>query len=142
VRRAARNQRPLGVIILDLDHFKHFNDTFGHEAGDTLLKELGTLLQANIRGEDIACRYGGEEFTLILPEGNLEITRQRANFLCDAIRRLDVQHRGRPLGRITVSMGVAVFPEHGRTGKALLEAADAALYKSKDEGRDRVSIAV
>jgi diguanylate cyclase (GGDEF)-like protein/PAS domain S-box-containing protein len=142
VRRAARNQRPLGVIILDLDHFKHFNDTFGHEAGDTLLKELGVLLQTNIRGEDIACRYGGEEFTLILPEGNLEITRQRANFLCDTIRHLDVQHRGRPLGRITASMGVAVFPDHGRTGKGLLEAADAALYKSKDEGRDRVTIAV
>jgi len=141
VRRAARNQRPLGVIILDLDNFKHFNDTFGHEAGDTLLKELGALLQANIRGEDIACRYGGEEFTLILPEGNLEITRQRAEFLCNAIRNLDVQYRGRSLGRITASMGVAVFPDHGRTGKVLLEAADAALYKSKEQGRDRVSIA-
>jgi len=141
VRRAARNQRPLGVIILDLDHFKHFNDTFGHEAGDTLLKELGALLQTNIRGEDIACRYGGEEFTLILPEGNLEITRQRAEFLCNAIRNLDVQHRGRPLGRITASMGVAVFPDHGRTGKGLLEVADAALYNSKDQGRDQVTIA-
>lgn len=141
VRRAARNQRPLGVIILDLDHFKHFNDTFGHEAGDTLLKELGALLQTNIRGEDIACRYGGEEFTLILPEGNLEITRQRAEFLCNAIRNLDMQYRGRSLGRITASMGVAVFPDHGRTGKALLEVADAALYKSKDQGRDRVTIA-
>jgi diguanylate cyclase (GGDEF)-like protein/PAS domain S-box-containing protein len=141
IRRAARNQRPLGVIILDLDHFKHFNDTFGHEAGDTLLKELGSLLQTNIRGEDIACRYGGEEFTLILPEGNLEITRQRAEFLCNAIRNLNVQHRGRPLGRITASMGVAVFPDHGRTGKGLLEVADIALYKSKDEGRDRVTIA-
>jgi diguanylate cyclase (GGDEF)-like protein/PAS domain S-box-containing protein len=141
IRRAARNQRPLGVIILDLDHFKHFNDTFGHEAGDTLLKELGMLLQTNIRGEDIACRYGGEEFTLILPEGNLEITRQRAEFLCNAIRNLDLNHRGRPLGRITASMGVAVFPDHGRTGKGLLEVADAALYKSKDQGRDRVTIA-
>jgi diguanylate cyclase (GGDEF)-like protein/PAS domain S-box-containing protein len=141
VRRAARNQRPLGVIILDLDHFKHFNDTFGHEAGDTLLKELGAVLQANIRGEDIACRYGGEEFTLILPEGNLEITRQRAEFLCSAIRNLNIQHRGRPLGPITASMGVAVFPDHGRTGKSLLEVADAALYKSKDQGRDRVTIA-
>jgi len=129
------------VIILDLDHFKHFNDTFGHEAGDTLLKELGALLQTNIRGEDIACRYGGEEFTLILPEGNLEITRQRAEFLCNAIRNLDVQHRGRPLGRITASMGVAVFPDHGRTGKGLLEVADAALYNSKDQGRDQVTIA-
>jgi diguanylate cyclase (GGDEF)-like protein/PAS domain S-box-containing protein len=141
VRRAARNQRPLGVIMLDLDHFKHFNDTFGHEAGDTLLRELGVLLQGNIRGEDIACRYGGEEFTLILPEGNLEITQQRAEFLREAIKRLDVQHRSRPLGRITASMGVAIFPRHARTGKALLEAADGALYRSKDEGRDRVTTA-
>ncbi len=141
VRRAARNQRPLGVIMLDLDHFKHFNDTFGHEAGDTLLRELGTLLQTNIRGEDIACRYGGEEFTLILPEGNLDITQQRADYLREAIKRLDVQHRSQPLGRITISMGVAIFPDHGRTGKALLEAADAALYRSKDAGRDRVTTA-
>ena len=141
VRRAARNQRPLGVIMLDLDHFKHFNDTFGHEAGDTLLRELGSLLQNNIRGEDIACRYGGEEFTLILPEGSLEITQQRADFLREAVKRLEVQHRNQPLGRITVSMGVAIFPEHGRTGEALLQAADAALYRSKDAGRDRVTTA-
>lgn len=141
VRRASRNQRPLGVIMIDLDHFKHFNDTFRHEAGDTLLKELGTLLQTNIRGEDIACRYGGEEFTLILPEGSQEITRQRAEFLREAIKRLDIRHRNEPLGRITASMGVAVFPDNGRTGKALLEAADLALYRSKDAGRDCVTMA-
>jgi diguanylate cyclase (GGDEF)-like protein len=139
LRRAARNQRPLGVIMIDLDQFKHFNDTYGHEAGDTLLRELGTLLQSNIRGEDIACRYGGEEFTLILPEGNAEVTLQRAAALRDAVRHLDVQHKNQPLGRITASMGVAVFPEHGRTGPALLQAADAALYRSKDLGRDRVT---
>ncbi len=141
LRRATRNQRPLGVIMLDLDHFKHFNDTFGHEAGDTLLRELGTFLQSNIRAEDIACRYGGEEFTLILPEGTAEITMQRANFLLEAVKRMDVSHRSQTLGRITVSMGVATFPEHGRTREALLSAADAALYRSKEEGRDRVTVA-
>ncbi len=141
LRRATRNQRPLGVIMLDLDHFKHFNDTFGHEAGDTLLRELGTFLQSNIRAEDIACRYGGEEFTLILPEGNAEVTLQRANFLREAIKRMDVKHRNQPLGRITASMGVAVFPEHGRTRDALLAASDEALYRSKEEGRDRVTVA-
>jgi diguanylate cyclase (GGDEF)-like protein/PAS domain S-box-containing protein len=140
LRRAGRNQRALGVIMIDLDQFKHFNDTYGHEAGDSLLKELGTLLQSNIRGEDIACRYGGEEFTLILPEGSAEVTLQRATALRDAIRHLDVQHRSQPLGRVTASMGVAVFPEHGRTGPALLQAADAALYRSKDLGRDRVTV--
>jgi diguanylate cyclase (GGDEF)-like protein/PAS domain S-box-containing protein len=141
LRRASRNQRSLGMIMIDLDHFKYFNDNFGHEAGDLLLKELGTLLRGNIRGEDIACRYGGEEFTLILPEGNSAVTRQRAEFYKDAIQRLDVHYRGLPLGRITASMGVAIFPEHGRTGKALIEAADKALYRSKSAGRDRVTIA-
>jgi diguanylate cyclase (GGDEF)-like protein/PAS domain S-box-containing protein len=141
IRRAARNQRPLGMIMIDLDHFKYFNDNFGHEAGDLLLKELGTLLRGNIRGEDIACRYGGEEFTLILPEGTGAVTRQRAEFYKDAIQRLDVHYRGHPLGRITASMGVAVFPDHGRTAKALIEAADKALYRSKSAGRDRVTMA-
>jgi diguanylate cyclase (GGDEF)-like protein/PAS domain S-box-containing protein len=141
LRRASRNQRPLGMIMIDLDHFKYFNDNFGHEAGDLLLKELGTLLRANIRGEDIACRYGGEEFTLILPEGTGAVTRQRAEFYKDAIQRLDVRFRGLPLGRITASMGVAIFPEHGRTAKALIEAADKALYRSKSDGRDHVTMA-
>ncbi len=141
LRRASRNQRPLGVIMLDLDRFKHFNDTYGHEAGDTLLRDLGTLLQTNIRGEDIACRYGGEEFTLILPEGNADVIQQRAQALREAIKRLDVLHRGQPLGRIAASLGVAIFPEHGRTGTALLQAADAALYQSKAAGGDCVTVA-
>jgi diguanylate cyclase (GGDEF)-like protein/PAS domain S-box-containing protein len=141
LRRASRNQRPLGMIMMDLDHFKYFNDNFGHEAGDLLLKELGTLLKGNIRGEDIACRYGGEEFTLILPEGTGVVTRQRAEFFKEAIQRLDVQFHGRPLGKITASMGVAVFPDHGRTAKALIDAADKALYRSKSAGRDCVTLA-
>jgi diguanylate cyclase (GGDEF)-like protein len=141
IRRATRNQRPLGMIMIDLDHFKYFNDNFGHEAGDLLLKELGTLLKSNIRGEDIACRYGGEEFTLILPEGTGGVTRQRAEFFREAIQRLDVHFRGHPLGKITASMGVAVFPDHGRTASALIDAADKALYRSKAAGRDKVTLA-
>jgi diguanylate cyclase (GGDEF)-like protein/PAS domain S-box-containing protein len=141
LRRASRNQRSLGMIMIDLDHFKYFNDNFGHEAGDLLLKELGILLRGNIRGEDIACRYGGEEFMLILPEGTRTVTQQRAEFYKDAIQRLDVHYRGLPLGRITASMGVAIFPDHGRTAKALIEAADKALYRSKNAGRDRVTTA-
>jgi diguanylate cyclase (GGDEF)-like protein len=129
------------MIMIDLDHFKYFNDNLGHEAGDLLLKELGILLRTNIRGEDIACRYGGEEFMLILPEGTGVVTRQRAEFYKEAIQRLDVQYRGHPLGRVTASMGVAIFPEHGRSAKALIEAADKALYRSKSAGRDRVTLA-
>lgn len=140
IRRASRNQRPLGMIMIDIDHFKYFNDTFGHEAGDLLLKELGALLKGNIRGEDIACRYGGEEFTLILPEGTGSVTLQRAELIREAIQRMDVQHRGRPLGKMTASMGVAVFPDHGRTAEALIEAADKAMYRSKAAGRDCVTL--
>ncbi|MEJ2110037.1 MAG: diguanylate cyclase [Acidobacteriota bacterium] len=141
LRRATRNQRPLGMIMMDLDHFKYFNDNFGHEAGDLLLKEVGALLKNNIRGEDIACRYGGEEFTLILPEGTGSVTRQRAEFFKDAIQRLEVHYRNQPLGQLTASMGVAVFPDHGRSAQSLIEAADKALYRSKHAGRNCVTMA-
>jgi diguanylate cyclase (GGDEF)-like protein len=138
LRQAVRNQRPLGVIMVDLHRFKHFNDTYGHEAGDTLLRELGNRLQSNIRAEDIACRYGGEEFMLILPEGSVEVTRQRAEALREGIRNLAITHRGQPLSPITASLGVAIFPEHGQTVEALLRAASVAVYRAKKEGGDRV----
>lgn len=109
VLRAKRSQHPLGVVMLDFDHFKHFNDTFGHDAGDLLLRELGVLLKAHIRGNDIACRYGGEEFALILPEMPLEIILQRIESLRLSIKQLDVWHGGQPLGTITLSAGVAMF---------------------------------
>ena len=140
LRRAARNQRRLGAIMLDLDRFKRFNDTFGHEAGDTLLRELGEFLRSRTRGEDIACRYGGEEFVVILPEASMEVTQQRAERLREEFKHLNVQHRGRSLGPVTLSVGVAVFPEHGSTAEEILRAADHALYQAKAEGRDRVAL--
>lgn len=141
VCRAARTQQSVGVIMLDVDHFKQFNDTFGHEAGDAVLRELGMFLHNNIRGGDIACRYGGEEFTLILPEASIEDTRRRAEQLRVDIKHLNIQYRRQPLGAITLSFGVACFPAHGETSEALIRAADAALYRAKAEGRDRVVIA-
>lgn len=138
MRRAERSHQPLGVIMLDLDHFKHFNDTYGHDAGDLLLRELGALLKTRLRGSDIACRYGGEEFALILPEMPLDIIRQRVEALRLGIKQLNVRHRGQSLGTVTVSVGIAMFPEHGAAGEALLRAADRALYRAKAEGRDRV----
>ena len=140
LRRAARNQRRLGAIMLDLDKFKVFNDTYGHEAGDTLLRELGEFLRSRTRGEDIACRYGGEEFVVILPEASMEVTQQRAERLREEFKHLNVQHRGRSLGPVTLSVGVAVFPEHGSTAEEILRAADHALYQAKAEGRDRVAL--
>lgn len=141
VHRAARSKRSLGIIMLDLDHFKKFNDTFGHEAGDTVLRELGDFLKSHIRKGDIPCRYGGEEFMLLLPEASLEITRQRAQQLCEEVRNLRVQHRNQMLGKLTLSLGVAVFPTHGELPDDVVRAADAALYRAKKEGRDRVAVA-
>lgn len=135
--RAAREHRPLGTIMIDLDGFKKFNDTFGHSAGDQVLRALGDFLQKKTRGGDIACRYGGEEFTLILPGTSLEVARQRAEQL-----RQEIQHLKVPYSKhLTVSLGVAVFPEHGTTKEALLKAADFALYQAKSEGGNRVAVA-
>ncbi|MBI1747645.1 MAG: diguanylate cyclase [Acidobacteria bacterium] len=141
IRRSERSHRPLGAVMIDIDHFKHFNDTFGHEAGDLLLREVGALLATQIRDGDIACRHGGEEFALILPESPLEAVRQRAEELRLGVRQMSVQYRGQSLGAVTVSAGVAVFPEHGGVAEALLRATDRALYRAKGAGRDRVVLA-
>ena len=138
--RLERKHLPLSLIMIDVDHFKSFNDTFGHEAGDAVLRDLGEILQRNIRGSDIACRYGGEEFTIVLPEANLEIGRQRAETMREAMRELQPVHDGKPLGPVTLSLGVAWFPEHGRQPDQLLQVADTALYEAKSAGRNRVVV--
>jgi diguanylate cyclase (GGDEF)-like protein len=142
VRRAARLERSVGVIMLDIDHFKMFNDTFSHEAGDALLRELGAFLKQQIRGGDFACRYGGEEFVLILPEISLEDIRQSAERLREQVKELRIQYGGGVLENFTLSLGVALFPMHGTAGRAILHAADAALYEAKHQGRDRVVVAL
>lgn len=139
--RAERDGRPLSVILLDIDRFKHFNDTFGHEAGDTILSSLGSLLRSASRAGDVACRYGGEEFALILPAASLVDAQRRAEEIREAIRGLRVALGSRPLEAVRCSMGVAAFPEHGGVSGALLRAADAALYRAKREGRDQVVLA-
>ena len=141
LRRAVRSSRPLSVLMLDLDHFKRFNDSLGHDAGDTMLKEFGTVLKGVIRQGDIACRYGGEEFVLILPEASLKVSRLRAERLRESVKHLNVQNRGQGLGNVTVSIGIAAFPEHGGDPDTLLKAADTALYSAKEAGRDRVTLA-
>lgn len=140
MRRAARGQQPVGIIMVDLDHFKDFNDRHGHGAGDALLQAVGQLLQRSIRAEDIACRYGGEEFTLILPDASLAEARQRAEYLCDLARRLTFAYAGQTLGPVSMSAGVAIFPNHGPTADTVLRAADLALYSAKAEGRNRVVV--
>jgi diguanylate cyclase (GGDEF)-like protein len=139
--RAARMQRTVGIIMLDLDHFKRFNDTFGHEAGDTLLQKLGEFLKQHLRGGDIACRYGGEEFILILPEASLEHVQRRAEQIREEVKHLNIQYENAALTTLTLSLGIAIFPEHGETSQQVLSAADAALYTAKGSGRDRVVVA-
>ena len=141
ILRAARNGRTVGVIMLDLDHFKKFNDSHGHEAGDLLLRVLGDYLLTHVRAEDIACRYGGEEFLVILPEASPAMSRSRAEELWRGVQGLHVNFHGELLRGTTASFGVAVFPGHGSTMAELLRAADTAMYAAKRQGRDRVETA-
>jgi diguanylate cyclase (GGDEF)-like protein len=141
LKRGARNTRTVCVILLDVDHFKRYNDTYGHEAGDAVLRELGIFLKAQIRGDDIACRYGGEEFILIMPEASLDVAIQRAEKLRQGVKRLQITSQGQSLGVISISLGVASFPTHGALSDVLLRSADSALYEAKENGRDRVVVA-
>ena len=141
IYRGRRKGASLGLIMLDLDHFKHFNDTYGHEAGDNLLRTLGKFLASRVRQEDVACRYGGEEFVLILPEASQEMVKQRAEDIRRGFAKLQVFHRGQVMESVTVSLGVAMFPDHGATGRDVLRAADDAMYRAKAQGRNRVVVA-
>lgn len=138
---AERHRQAIGVLMLDIDHFKYINDTYGHDAGDALLRAIGAFLRNNIRSADIACRYGGEEFTLVLAGATLYDTWQRAEDIRTGVKALVVQHQYYALNTITASLGVAVFPDHSMTAEGLLKAADQALYKAKRSGRDRVVVA-
>ncbi len=139
--RARRHNHPVGIIMLDLDFFKLFNDTYLHDGGDALLRRLGRFFLNHTRGEDIACRYGGEEFTLILPETTLDESYARADELRKQIGQIRLVHRGVHLHRVTISVGVSCYPLHGQNAEDLLRAADAALYRSKNNGRNRTTMA-
>jgi diguanylate cyclase (GGDEF)-like protein len=139
VVRCERRGLPLAVMMLDVDHFKRFNDAHGHDGGDALLTQFAALLQSMCRGEDIACRFGGEEFTLILPETPPEAAAARAEQIRAGTENLRVMHRKAQLTPVTVSIGVACFPRDGTRGEELIRNADVALYRAKHEGRNRVA---
>jgi len=141
LQRAARKRHSVTILFLDLDHFKHFNDTFGHDAGDLVLRSVSDVFRRFFRSDDVCCRYGGEEFALILPESSAEAAAVRANALREEVRNLKLQYRGQTLGTVTVSMGIAAFPEHAASAEELLKVADHCLYQSKAAGRDRVTVA-
>ncbi len=141
VRQAARAGTSLSVIMADLDHFKRFNDQFGHQTGDELLKKLAGVLIAGIREGDVPCRYGGEEFTLVLPDASLETAVARAEEIRKAVEDMRFSVEGGPILPISGSFGVAAYPLHGASGGAIIAAADAALYRAKQAGRNRVAAA-
>ena len=141
LHRAARHNRPLGVVLFDIDHFKTFNDTYGHEAGDAVLRTIGEFLLRQTRSDDVICRYGGEEFVLIILEAKPEDTLKRAEALCAGIHRLELSHMNQVMMPISISAGAASFPAHGRRSEDLLRAADKALYEAKHQGRNRVVMA-
>ncbi|HPF86494.1 MAG TPA: diguanylate cyclase [Candidatus Limiplasma sp.] len=138
ISRAQREQTPVSVLMFDIDYFKDFNDTYGHDGGDLLLRYLGEFLKQNTRGEDIVCRYGGEEFVVVLPNTPLDSGVQKADTLRLGVSRLEIPHLGALMRTCTISIGVAVFPQDGQTADALLKAADDALYTAKRTGRNRV----
>jgi diguanylate cyclase (GGDEF)-like protein len=140
VQRSTRKERSFSVVMMDLDHYKRFNDTFGHPAGDQLLREIGGLLKTRIRAGDLACRYGGEEFALVLSEVDAKGAERCVDILRQEIKQLPANHPGQGLSSVTMSAGIAEFPLHGDTPEELIRAADTALYQAKRSGRDRVAV--
>ena len=137
--RAAREIYPLCIVMMDIDHFKSVNDTYGHEAGDLVLKSLAVTVTSQSRQGDFVCRYGGEEFVLVMPNISIETARERVVSLHRSITAQYI-----PFGRfnlnITVSMGISCFPAHGESKAELLRTADRALYAAKNLGRNRVVV--
>jgi diguanylate cyclase (GGDEF)-like protein/PAS domain S-box-containing protein len=139
--RVGRKGAPLSLVMIDIDHFKRLNDMAGHAAGDAVLKRVARQLMSGVRREDVACRFGGEEFALVLPELTLDGAAERAESLRREIEAAVEEVAGKAIGSITASFGVACFPAHGSSGDELVRAADAALYQAKTRGRNRVVVA-
>ena len=141
VARARRSGTPLGIMMIDIDHFKHINDTFGHSVGDAVLVGVGRCMQSMARVEDILCPYGGEEFVLVMTTASLDTIYERAERVREAVRRMSIEHDGRHIGTVTISIGIAIHPDRGETGPNAIPAADAALYRAKPSRRNRAILA-
>jgi diguanylate cyclase (GGDEF)-like protein len=138
--RAARAGESVSILSIDVDHFKKYNDNHGHDAGDTVLRAVGNCLDSLFRTEDVPCRFGGEEFVVLLPGADAEVAARRAEQLRGKVEALIIRYIAKTLPGITVSMGVAAFPEAGDTPEVVFKAADEALYRAKEKGRNRVEL--
>jgi diguanylate cyclase (GGDEF)-like protein/PAS domain S-box-containing protein len=138
--QAQRRKSPLCAVLLDIDRFKEFNDAFGHSPGDSLLRELGRVLREHLRESDILCRYGGDEFVLVLPDSSAADTLKRVEQIRLFVRQLQVQYGDQVLGAITISAGIAQAPDHEINAAELLRAADQALYVAKQAGRNQIAV--
>lgn len=139
ISRAVREGYPITVMMLDIDHFKRLNDTYGHLAGDEMLKAAAIIFGTKARTEDVVCRFGGEEFAIVLPKMSLENARSRAESWRTCFMENTVRFGSFEL-QATISIGIAAFPEHGKTRDELIDAADRALYRAKKNGRNRVEL--
>ena len=133
-----RYEQPFSLIIIDIDFFKKFNDTYGHQAGDAVLKQVAQTLKKNSRTTDVVCRYGGEEMSIILPNTNAEEALFNANRICKAVAEKDFQFNATQSGKVTISLGVSTYPNNGETAQDLIEFADKGLYYAKEHGRNQV----
>jgi diguanylate cyclase (GGDEF)-like protein len=137
---ALRSDKPLSLLMLDIDHFKRFNDSHGHEAGDSALKSVASIITRHFRESDVVCRFGGEEFVVILAGTNLRAALDKATELVKGVRGVPIVHRGQELVGVTLSIGVSSWPECTETPDSLLGQADRALYRAKEMGRDQVEV--
>ncbi len=140
IERSRRHSRPCSLIMMDIDNFKHFNDTYGHQLGDEVLKKVAAKLKKNIRATDIAARYGGEEFVAVLPETAIDQALVVAEKIRSIVENLALAHNGKTL-RVTISLGVAVFPDEAANKDELIRLADNALYSAKRAGKNCVRTA-
>ena len=138
LRRMDRKKASLGLLIIDIDNFKKVNDTHGHGTGDAVLMTFGKYLLENVRYEDVACRIGGEEFMVIIPETVLEVAQQRSEDIRNEFHKMEFLDDNKIVDNLSLSIGVAAYPIHGKTAEDLIRCADSALYRAKSEGRNRV----
>ncbi|WP_342454626.1 GGDEF domain-containing protein [Sphingomonas sp. H160509] len=143
IARSSRAGTPLSLVMCDIDHFKRFNDEFGHDAGDSVLQMVAAEMRSRFRDGDVICRFGGEEFTIIAPGTTAEALAGRVETVRRAIAELAVRHGNRTLGSTSMSFGIATWSDAmDRDGATLIQAADMALYQSKRDGRNRATISM